>query len=79
MKSINKERMISSEQFVITYMKLGGDLDAVSSDLGQRRNVVKQRVNRMRRAGVKLPLKMQGKGYDVRSLNELIKSMRGEK
>jgi biotin operon repressor len=64
---------VTSEQFVVLYMQRGGDLDSLASRLEVSKSAVRQRVVKMRNAGIKLPLQRKRKGYNVVALNKLIK------
>lgn len=71
---------ITAVTFVETYLKWGGDLEATSKDLGIRKASAYQRVLKMRRAGVRLPVKRKAaNSYNVKELNNLIREYKNVK
>lgn len=67
--------IVSDENFVKTYMQYEGSRKRIADELGMSTGGVNQRVQHYRKHGVKLPnFKRRPVRYDVKELNELIKS-----
>lgn len=67
---------VTTEEFVVIYLEEGGVLDNIANRIRVGKPSVYQRVVKLRKAGVKLPVKRKTRSYDVKTLNNLIREHR---